>query len=357
MKDNVVDQCDLGTFALKDYTCVSRCPPNTIPLANWTESKYTRSKCETATNQNNYLEFNKVASGLKLATSSSLSAINFPNDFSLSFWIYPSESGWSTDTIQYLVHAFGWIYIWKADKDVSGIRYHYPVVSIGNVTLTPKDEKISTNASLPEKAWSYIGISKRTVINKTENIDYVEIHLVVARARDTEVAFDDPKLADEDYSYFEAASLVLENKTIINSPSQLRQYIVLGSKVSDDTDLPITGTSFSGYIREFKVVKHFMNATNLVKDKYHVYSQYHPELLVYWKLDEASNNNFASVTDYSPYAVPNTVASSTNTYPRFTAGAVSEISTTFMQHYDRLLRCWTPFLADIQGTAGKRYTK
>ncbi len=330
-------KCPLGTRAVKDTYCVGSCPGHEATVADWASATMGRTAYEAQATPATVLEFSNTYKGVKIAAPSNITAENFPRAFTITFWVY--TKGWKVGETQYLVNAFNFVKIWKSDTSLSGGTYNYTGASVGTTTLsTPSSDAIKTMLALQEGKWTFVGLTKRAV-NQSDGTSYMEIHLMTPLRNVSESV---PDVSDTE-STAEASEILTSSSYDDERPTSFKSYIILGGCVNTTTDQLIDNTSFSGYLREFKIVGRYMGPQNLLSQKYHSHSPYWHDILYYAPLNDTVSSGFATLTDYSVYSASQSIASVSTSYPRFTAYPnPSDIQSLPLYRWDDLYTCWNP---------------
>ena len=331
--------CGFGYKVLHDSTCMKECPSNLMTVGNWVDSSFiaNRSITESVTQSGSTLAFLGTDKGLKLSAPTSLNVANFPKSLTMTLWIAPTV--WKTSKQQTLIKAFGYLYLWKLYKTISTTEYPYPWIRIGNNYPTSiSDSAITSLNLLGIDKWTFIGISKRRV-KSTDGNYYAEFYLAGSTIRAGETA-PDPYLAGESASDFLLTSVTASSCMSDIDPEELKNYIMFGGEIDDTTEVATSDTSFTGYMREFKIIKSYMGIANLMQQKYHAHSPYYHDLLVYWRFDETASSSTATLKDYTTDGNDQVIISSSSSFPHFiNTPSGFELSLT---RWDELYSCWNP---------------
>ena len=339
--------CNYGFTSIYQKSCVNTCPSNNLVIGNWVNasSLATRSLIiPYIDNTGGVLQFSNSYQGLKLAAPTTLTADNFPNSFTMTFWVYPTS--WKSGVTQFLIQAFGFIYIWKSDQSQG---YSYPAAKIGeNLLPAPSPTTLKTFGIFYPFQWTFVGLTKRR-IRDDKGTEYAEIHLVAATIRANEVP-PEPLISDDDYTDFELSKINIDNKMLDTSPQNFKNYILFGGDIIKETDQLAASTSFDGYLREFALKNTYMSVSNLVRQKYRAQNPYSPDLLIYWHFNEQATSNTATLIDYTNNYKSQIIYSQTSSYPRLTSMPTNMTLSLFLWY--ELFTCRNPLIKLIPTIAG-----
>lgn len=339
--------CNYGFYDIYNGACEPICPNNNLAIGNWQNQTSLALRSVTTQyvdNTGGVLQFSSVAQGLKLAAPTTLTADNFPNSFTMTLWVYPTD--WQSGVAQFLVQAFGYIYLWKSDI-VSG--YSYPTAKIGGNQLPdPTNTTLNSLEIFTPFQWTFIGITKRKLRGSDGN-DYVEIYLAAATIRANEVP-PNPLLSGEEYSNFQLSCITINNNVLDARPQQFQNFIIFGGDIYQDNNSPKPGTSFDGYLREFALTATYMSVANLVSQKYRVHSPYSPDLLVYWHFNEQATSNLATLIDYTLNNINQEISSPSNSFPRLISMPPGMTLPLYL--WNELYTCRYPLLETFPTKAG-----
>lgn len=342
--------CGFGFSVIYDTVCLQKCPNNYVKIGDWQGNTTLAniSNNVSLTDSGSALLFSSSYSGLLLQAPPTLTSSNFPHSFTMAFWVYPTS--WATGVNQTLIQAYNYIHVWKAAMLIGGVNYTYPATKIGNILVPdPINTTLQDLGIFGLNQWTFVGISKRRV-RGTDGNDYAEIHVVASPMRNTETP-PNGLLSDELASDFELTSLIPANLTIDTNPQQFSTYIMFGGDVYQDTGLPIIGTSFNGYLREFSIVKTYMGEANLLNQKYRAHSVYSQDLLSYWRFNEiAVTNQPTLLMDYTVNGMNQFLPSSSGNYPKFVA--ISAAMAIPLFRWDEMYSCWNPLNSTVPYKAG-----
>jgi len=335
-KGTCKEKCDKGYRALHQGTCMRKCPGSYLMINEWVNETYTADKtAETKINSPTYvMEFQADSKGIKIPVPGSLTADTFPKAFTMTMWV--NAKAWRSTT-QYLVRAFGGhINIFRAEK-VVGTKISYPRARVGGneATTTSVDETLRQILALNETTWCFIALTKQTLKNKEGN-NIIEMYLVSQNKNDTDIPPPKPNATNPHI----VGSVTPAANRLDVAAVNIKNFIVIGGDYNETSDELLTNTSFDGYIREFKIVTRFMSVPNLLYQKYHSHTDNWPELLAYWRLDEAPEGTVANLKDKSSYSQTCQIPSVVTSYPRMVTTPTDLVLELYS--WEELFTCWNP---------------